>query len=211
MFREKEWQRMQEVASKKETLEILVTDSIAEALSSKECVDKIVNALLESQEKQFADNYEEKRLKKEQKRVATSIDNIMAAIENGGTAASAMKRLRELEARQQDLEKALCIECAKNSFKLTADEIRKFYKQALESEPRMLIDLFVKEIILHDDRMEIIYNTPLKTSPDDERDFSFYDRTTFWFDRQFTIVMYINAGFNCAVLGGVFPKPRISD
>lgn len=173
----------------------MVTDSIAEALSSKECVDKIVNALLESQEKQFADNYEEKRLKKEQKRVATSIDNIMAAIENGGTAASAMKRLRELEARQQDLEKALCIECAKNSFKLTADEIRKFYKQALESEPRMLIDLFVKEIILHDDRMEIIYNTPLKTSPDDERDFSFYDRTTFWFDRQFTIVMYINAGF----------------
>ena len=179
---------------KKEVLEVLVTDSIAEALSSKECVDKIVHALLELQEKQFADDGEEKRIKKEQKRVAMSIDNIMAAIENGGTAASAMKRLRELEARQQDLEKALCIECAKNSFKLTADEIRKFYKQALESEPRMLIDLFVKEIILYDDRMEIIYNTPLKTSPDDERGFSFYDRTTFWFDRQFTIVMYINAG-----------------
>ena len=146
---------------------------------------------MELQEKQFADDGEEKRLKKEQKRVATSIDNIMSAIENGGTAASAMKRLRELEARQQDLEKALCIECAKNSFKLSADEIRKFYKQALESEPRMLIDLFVKEIILYDDRMEIIYNTPLKTSPDDERGFSFYDRTTFWFDRQFTIVMYV--------------------
>ena len=79
---------------KKETLEILVTDSISEALSSKECVDKIVHALLELQEKQFANNDEEKRIKKEQKRVAMSIDNIMAAIEKGGTAASASKRLR---------------------------------------------------------------------------------------------------------------------
>ncbi len=49
---------------KKEVLEVSVTDSIAEALSSKECVDKIVHALLELQEKQFADDGEEKRIKK---------------------------------------------------------------------------------------------------------------------------------------------------
>lgn len=33
----------------------------------------------------------------------------------------------------------------------------------------MLIECLVKEIVLYNDRIEIYYNTPIRTSPDDNR------------------------------------------
>lgn len=75
------------------------------------------------------------------------------------------------------------IEKSKQTIKLTEADIRKYYVQILKAEPQMLINYFVKEVVLYDDRIEIHYNSPLKTSPTDDessdknRGFSFYTKT----------------------------------
>lgn len=70
---------------------------------------------------------------------------LLQAIEQGGTAASAMKRLRELESRQNDLEEQIAIEKSKSEIALTEFQIRQFYEKALRNTPKMLINALVKK------------------------------------------------------------------
>lgn len=60
--------------------------------------------------------------------------------------------------------------------------LRAVFEQALKYEPQMIINYLIKEIVLYDDRIEIIYNSPLDNSPkqtntnpdDNSRGFCFY-------------------------------------
>lgn len=86
----------------------------------------------------------------------------MTAIENGGTSNTAMKRLRELESRQSELEKQIAVEKSKTAVQLTEKQIHEYYSQALALEPKLLINYLVKQITLYDDKIEIQFNTRLK-------------------------------------------------
>ena len=107
-------------------------------------------------------------LLKEQRQTQNAIQNIMTAIENGGTSNTIMKRLRELEIRQEELERQILIEKSKTTVQLTEKQIRAFYEQALSLEPKLLINYLVKQITLYDDKIEIQFNAPINISPDDE-------------------------------------------
>ena len=54
--------------------------------------------------------------------------------------------------------------------------MRAYYEQALTLEPQMLINTLLKQITLYDDKIIIQYNSPVKASPDESRDFSFYEK-----------------------------------
>ena len=41
----------------------------------------------------------------------------------------------------------------------------------------MLIDYLIREIVLFDDKMEIYFNKPTRTSPDEDRGFSVFTGT----------------------------------
>lgn len=57
---------------------------------------------------------------------------------------------------------------------MTESEIRRFYEQALKDEPKMLINMLIKEIVLYDDKIEIYYNNPTTKSPDENQGFLLY-------------------------------------
>ena len=158
--------------ARKEVLENYVLENIITQLSNN--MDYIVSELMTMQENYIKANSALTRLVKEQRATENSINNIMTAIENGGTSNTAMKRLRELEEKNAELEKQIRIEQSHSAFKLDRKEIADFYKFALEQEPKMLINLLVKEIQLFDDKMIIIYNTPRTISLDESQGFSFY-------------------------------------
>ena len=40
----------------------------------------------------------------------------------------------------------------------------------------MLVNYFIKEIILYDDEVKIYFNSPLTISPDESQGFSFYNK-----------------------------------
>lgn len=158
--------------ARKEVLEQYVLDNVIQQLQSN--MDYIVNTLLELQDNYIKANSVLTRLVKEQRQTENAIQNIMSAIENGGTSNTAMKRLRELETKQSELEKQIRIEKAQSAFKLSKQEITDYYKHGLEQSPQMLINLLIKEIQLFDDKMIIVYNSPKTMSLDESQGFSFY-------------------------------------
>ena len=160
---------------RKEFLEELVIGEIIKELSKPPIINTIVNGLLEVQEKQSQMNGMIAMIAKEKKQTETAIENIMTAIEQGVITNTTTKRLKELESRQEQLERQLLIEQSKTAVKLTAKEIREYFEQALRLEPQMLINYLIKQIVLYNDRIEIYYNSPIRTSPDDNsQGFSFY-------------------------------------
>lgn len=155
-------------------------ESVIEQIQKTNNLDYIVNGLMQEQERQAQANIVLNLLLKEQRQTENAIQNIMTAIENGGTTNTVMKRMRELETRQSELEKQIAIEKSKTAVMLNKDQIKEFYTQALALEPKLLINYLVKQITLYDNRIEIQFNAPIKVSPDSDesrRGFSLCSKT----------------------------------
>lgn len=173
--RKKRLNACQKSMVRKEVLEELVLNTVMEELNAPETIDNIVSGLLQLQDSRIKTNPALSLLLKEQRQTETGLNNLVAAIERGILSNTTNKRLHELESRQEELERLILIEKSKTAVKVSEQDIREFYEQALREEPKMLINCLIKEIVLFDDRMEIYFNSPIKKSPDESRGFSFYN------------------------------------
>lgn len=158
----------------KEGLEQLVLETIITQLKEPELMDKLISAILEEQERRNRENSALLVMQREQRQNEIALDNIMKAIERGIMNNTTSKRMKELEARQEELERLILIEKSKQVRQFTEKEVREYYEQALRMEPQMLINYLVQKIVLFDDRMEIYYNSPITNSPDDGQGWCFY-------------------------------------
>ena len=158
----------------KEFLEEFVSNVIIEKLIDTQNIDTIIAEIMRRQN--LNENGNLKMLSNEKSRIDRALDNLVTAIENGITSNTTNKRLHDLEKQQEELERQILIERSKTAVKLNESDIRQYYEQALRLEMPMLINFLVKEIVLYNDKIEIYFNTPIKTSPDDEsrRGFLFY-------------------------------------
>ena len=121
---------------RKEVLEKIVIDSVIKELSNPKTRDYIVFKLMEIQEERAKKNVVLNLLQSEKRTTETAINNIMSAIEQGGSTNTAMKRMRELEQRQDELEKHIAIEKSKTVAVLTKKEINNYYEKALQLNPK---------------------------------------------------------------------------
>ena len=158
----------------KEFLEEFVSNVIIEKLIDTQNIDTIIAEIMRRQN--LNENGNLKMLSNEKSRIDRALDNLVTAIENGITSNTTNKRLHDLEKQQEELERQILIERSKTAVKLNESDIRQYYEQALRLEMPMLINFLVKGIVLYNDKIEIYFNTPIKTSPDDEsrRGFLFY-------------------------------------
>ena len=129
-----------------------------------------VAGLLEEQERYIKEHSMLNVLLREQRQVETSIENVMAAIERGVITNTTTKRLKDLEARQEELDRQTIIEKGKNAVRVSEEQIRAYYKEALALEAQMLINYLVDEIVMYDDKIEIFFHKPTRNSPDESRD-----------------------------------------
>ena len=159
---------------RKEVLEEFVIDVIVKELSRKETMDTLVANLLREQERQSVENAKLTSLLREKAKVDKALDNLVAALEQGIMSATTNKRLHELEQQQGELEKEILIEQSKAVMKVPESVIREYYAEALKMEGAMLINLFIRKIVLYNDKIEIYFNTPLRNGPDDDRGCSFF-------------------------------------
>ena len=158
----------------KDLLEKLVIEAIITILSNHENKETLISAVLKQQERRIAQNSILKVLLREQKQVNNALENIVAAIEQGVITNTTTKRLKELETRLDDLERQILIERSKNAVRVPESAIREYYDEALTLGAEQLIDYLIKDIVLYDDKIEIHFNKPTRTSPDDNQGFSFY-------------------------------------
>ena len=163
---------------RKEVIEDIVLDTVVRELNKPQTMNDIVRGLLAEQERQTKESITLNLLLREKRQTDNALENVMKAIEQGIISNTTNKRLHELESKQEELERQILIEKSKQSVKISEREIRTIYENALRLEPQLLIDTLIKEILLYDDRIEIYFNSPIRTSPDDEnRGFSFYRGT----------------------------------
>ena len=155
----------------KEELERLVLDAIITQLKEPELMDKLISAILEEQERRNRENSALLVMQREQRQNEIALDNIMIAIERGIMNKTTNKRMKELEARQEELERLILIEKSKQVRQFTEKEVREYYEQALRMEPQMLINFLIEKIVLFDDKIEIYYTSPITKSPDDGQGF----------------------------------------
>lgn len=155
-------------AIRKDILENIVLKTILDELNKPKRIDEIVKGLMQEQQRQAQSNTVLNLLKKELHETENSINNIMVAIEKGVITNTTTKRLKELESRQDELQRQILIEQNKTVITLKESEIRDYYLQALAIEPKLLINYLVKQIVLFDDKIEIQFNSPIIESPDNE-------------------------------------------
>ena len=115
-------------------------------------------------------------LTRNKKQLETTLQNILSAIEQGVVNKTTNSRMQELEKQIDLIDRQILIEKSKMSIKITEEEIRKFYNEALQKEPLTLINYLVKEIKLYNDKVEITFNSPTLKSPDNQG-FSFLSET----------------------------------
>ena len=158
----------------KEELERLVLDAVIGQLKEPVLMDKLVNAILAEQEKRNKENSALLVMQREQRQNEIALDNIMKGIERGIMNNTTNKRMKELEARQEELERLILIEKGKQVRQFTEQEVREYYEQTLRMEPQMLINFLIEKIVLFDDKIEIYYTSPITKSPDDGQGCYFY-------------------------------------
>ena len=141
-------------------------------LTDKGFMDKFVQDVLAEQEKRSRERSSLQTLLKEQRQNETTLNNILSAIEKGVVNNTTQKRMKELEERQEELERLILIERSKQSAYYSESQIREYYEQVLQAEPQTLVNFLIKQIILYDDKIEIYFNTPT-VGPDNVRGFLF--------------------------------------
>jgi len=99
----------------------------------------------------------------------------MKAVEQGIINNTTNKRMKELENQLEDIDRQILIEKSKNAFKVSKQAIKEFFIEALKFEPKLLIDYVIKEIRIYEHKLEIIFNSPIKRSPDNSQGFFLFN------------------------------------
>ena len=149
-------------AIKKDWIENLVVLEIRKKLEDARFIDDIVHAFMEFQ---TAENTVIPHLKQSLAELNKSIDNILAAIEQGIFTQSTKQRLEELESKKKDIE----IEIAKESIRrplLNEDQVRFWFERLRNlninelSHRKRLIDTFLNSVFVYDNKLLINCNYP---------------------------------------------------
>lgn len=164
---------------KKEVIEDFLLDAIISELEKPEIMKMIVKSVLDTQKELIGKNPIIDTLIKTKKQAQKSLDNLVQAIEQGVITKTTGQRIKELETQIEELEKQILIEDTKTEYMLTEEDVKAYYKTALKQEGIALISYLVKEIKLYNDKAEIIFNSPLKKSPNSDSYFLY--RTKYMF------------------------------
>ena len=158
---------------RKEILEKTIFDALVKEMSKPPVIDEIVEGLLKIQDEQSESSKMLRVLQSQKEEVETAITNIVNAVQMGIVTPSITARLQELEKQRDDLEREIVIEKSKVETKLTEQQIRAFYNQALSMEPTIILDYFVEEITLFDNKIIIRFKQPPQSPDSNGRGFLF--------------------------------------
>lgn len=165
----------EQVPVRKDILEQLVTDTTYTVLASPENIERIADRILAAHRKRLDDQSILNILTAEYNNTDRAINNILNAMEQGVITNATKERLEQLEGKRAELADKLATERAKSKLLISKQEIVQYLQTAIRKEPRQMIDLLVRQVVLYKDKIEIHYNyTNRKSSDDDRRDFLFH-------------------------------------
>lgn len=156
---------------RKGILENFILDNIIKIVSSSKYIEKLIDGIMKAQESLSNGNSILNSILKDKKQAENTLNNIMKAVEQGVINNTTNKRMKDFENQIEDLERQILIEKSRTILKLSKEDIKEYYIQALQLEHKLLIDYLIQEIKVFEDKIEITFNSPIKTSPDKNQGF----------------------------------------
>lgn len=155
---------------RQEILEEYVLNILLNEFAKPKIQDQMVKILMDLQNTPKT-NSNLDMLIKTKKQTETTLNNIMSAVEQGVVNKTTNNRMKQLEQQIEDLERQILVERSKTTIKISEEDIRKFYIEALKQEPLLLIDTLIRQIKLFNDKIQITFNTPTLQSPNNQGSF----------------------------------------
>lgn len=152
---------------RKEALEEIVIQAVMKVFENENTVNIFADRIIELQRKRIENQSVLNLLLSEQDKIIKAKANIISAIEQGIITNTTKERLQELEKKQEDIAEKIIIEQSKVKMNITKDNIISYVKKALANKAERIVDLLIKQIILYDDKVEIICNYTHKKAEDD--------------------------------------------
>lgn len=151
-------------AINRDIIEKLVIDNTMKIVLSDKFIDKIADKIIELNKLEDDSTDLINAYETELKELASKIENIMTAIEDGVASKRMMERISELEKREKQLEEQISFEKNKISNSLlTKDQVVYWFKMFKDGDinsPEFcdkLINLFIKKVVVFPDKVEIHY------------------------------------------------------
>ncbi len=149
---------------RKKHLEDLVIDTTTQILRSSAFIHTLAETIYAAHQNATADNTALKLLEQKRKDVLTAKNNVIKAIEQGIITETTKSRLTELEAELNAIESEIAHERTHNYAFLTVKQIELYLSSFVfensneESAKKILINTFVREILVYESEIVITYN-----------------------------------------------------
>lgn len=155
---------------KKDEFENLILEIIIKVFGTESRINYLADCVMAVYNDKLKEHSVVDLLKRDRDEVQKALDNIMRAIEQGIITETTQRRMKELEERKQTLNDKIVIAQYGESQRLTKQEIVEYLTHSLRQEPRFLLHILVKSIIVYDDKIEIYFNFTERKNPDDSDD-----------------------------------------
>jgi hypothetical protein len=144
-----------------------VIDATLKLLNTPEKISRLTDEVVKLNEQISKEQSILNLLISERVKIQKSLDNVMIAIEEGIITSTTKARMTELENSLAEINMKIAAEESKLDRTLKKEDVEKFIIEALASEPKAMIELFIDKIILYEDRIEIFYIYGNNTDPDE--------------------------------------------
>ena len=148
----------------KQFIEDTVINATTQMLSSVNNIKKIAQSIYNVHKKETADNTALKLIEKKRAEAVKAQNNIVKAIEQGIITETTKSRLTELENLISQYDVEILKEKARSYTYLTADDIEMYLSKFVFDNTddikvrKLIVNAFVREVILYDDEIVITYN-----------------------------------------------------
>lgn len=143
---------------RKDILEQVVIDTTLKIFNNSTNINFIAYKILKVHKKRIENESKLNLLIQENNEKQKAIDNLISCMEKGIVTNSTKKRIEELENSISKINEKIEMEKSKKKLELTREDIIKYITKAIKQNPKMLIKLLIKNIVLFDDKIEITYN-----------------------------------------------------
>lgn len=148
----------------KQFIEDLVIDTTAKVVASEQNIDFIAKKICDVHEKTCHDSTKLKMLEQKRLEAVKAQNNIVKAIEQGIFNSATKSRLNELETLITQYDFDIQQEKDKQFSFLTVEQIKDYMREFVNADTtdmairKLLVNAFVREVILYDNEVTIIYN-----------------------------------------------------
>lgn len=163
---------------RKEFLEDVIDKAILKLFATPNNISMFADKVFDVHKKRVTADNSFNLLNQDLASIIKSISNIMSAIEKGIFTETTKSRLEELEKEKRELEKKITIAKSQEKAMLTKEEIANYFKYSLKQSTENMINLLVKQVIVYNDKIEIVFNyTKYKAVEGEERCIKLFTKT----------------------------------